>query len=164
MWLFNFFLVERTLKQELQKWPKGPMEIWPSCPPPPPGCPKYPLHPSSSPPSPPHHHHPPTSLPNPPPSPPPSECLEGLQALPPLLQGPVGQALGCLHTGQAPPPPGSKIMTGLKLFTSYKLVTDVTIHWFSDVCHPDKTWRTNIKTEKRTKEPKRELKRTKKNI
>ena len=51
----------------------------------------------SSPPSPPPHHHPPTSPLNPPP-PPPSECLEGLQALPPFLQGPVGQALGCLHT------------------------------------------------------------------
>ena len=27
MWLFNFFLLERTLKQELQKWQKGPNRI-----------------------------------------------------------------------------------------------------------------------------------------
>ena len=34
-------------------------------------------------------------------SPPPSGGLEGLQTLPPLLEGPVGQALGCLHSGLA---------------------------------------------------------------
>ena len=39
--------------------------------------------------------------PHPPPSPPPSGGLEGLQALPPDLQGPVGQAQGCVHTGLA---------------------------------------------------------------
>ena len=99
MWLNNFFFVERTLKQELKKWQKGPMGIGPSCPSLISGCPTYPLHPSSSPPSPTHHHHPLTSSPNPPLSPPSSECLEGLQVLPPLLQGPVGQTLGCLHTG-----------------------------------------------------------------
>ena len=97
----NFFFLEKTLKQELQKWQLGPRGILLSCPPAPPGCPGYPPHPSSSPPSPPPHHHPPSSPPHPPPSPPTSGGLEGLQALPPLLQGPVGQALGCLHTGLA---------------------------------------------------------------
>ena len=63
MWLFNFFLLERTLKQELQKWQNRPRRIWLSCPPPTPGCPAYPPHPSSSPPSPPSHHHPPCLLP-----------------------------------------------------------------------------------------------------
>jgi hypothetical protein len=52
--------------------------------------------------------------------------LEGLQAFwPPLLQGPVGQALWCLHTGLASSSPGSKIMTGLKFFTSYKIATGI---------------------------------------
>ena len=41
--------------------------------------------------------------PNPsiPPSPPPLGCLEGIQALLPLLQGPTGQSLGCLLSGIA---------------------------------------------------------------
>ena len=113
MWLFNFFLLERTLKQELQKWQQGPMGIWLSCPPPPSDCPAYPPLQSSSSPS--HHHHPPPSPPHPPPSTPTSWGLEGLQASwPPLLQGPVGQALWCLHTGLAFSSLGSKIMTGLK--------------------------------------------------
>ena len=34
-----------------------------------------------------------------PPFPPPSGSLESFQALPPRMQGPVGQALECLHTG-----------------------------------------------------------------
>ena len=34
-----------------------------------------------------------------PPFPPPSVSLQSLRALPPRLQGPVGQALECLHTG-----------------------------------------------------------------
>ena len=55
---------------------------------------------SSSPPSPPRHHNTPSS-PHPPSSPPTSGGLEGLQALSPLLLGPVGYALGCLHTGLA---------------------------------------------------------------
>ena len=63
------------------------------------GCPAYSPHPSSSPPSAPHPHHPPSSPPHPHPYPPLSGGLEGLQALPHLLHGPVGQALGCLHTG-----------------------------------------------------------------
>ena len=101
----NFFA-----RQELKKWQKGPRENLPSFPTPPPGCPAYNPRSSSSSPSPPPHHHPPTSSsPNPPPSPPPSGCLEGLQTLPSLLKGPVGQAFGCLHTCM-----GSKIMTGLK--------------------------------------------------
>ena len=42
MWLFNFFLLERTMKQELQEWQQGP------CPLPPPGFAAYPPHPSVS--------------------------------------------------------------------------------------------------------------------
>ena len=72
------------------KWLKGPRAIWQSCPPPPPGCPAYPPHPSSFPPSPPHDHHPP-SFPCQRPTSPPSGVLEVLQALPPILQGPIGQ-------------------------------------------------------------------------
>ena len=45
----NFFLLERTLKQEMQKWQLGPRGIWQSCLPEPPSCPGYPQHPSSSP-------------------------------------------------------------------------------------------------------------------
>ena len=48
---------------------------------------------------PPFPHHPPPFPHYTPPFPPPSGSLEGLQALPPRLQGPVGQALECLHTG-----------------------------------------------------------------
>ena len=48
-------------------------------------------------------------------------------------------------------PSGSKIKTGLKLFTSYKIMTGITRFWFSDVCYPDKTSKTNIKTEKELK-------------
>ena len=125
MWLFNFFMSQITLKQELQKWQKGPRGIRPLCPPPPSDYPAYPLHPSSFPPSPPHYHHSPTSPPNLPPSTPPSEFLEGLQALPTFLHGPVGQALGCLHTGLGSSYAKSKIMTGFKSFTSFKIVT-----WF----------------------------------
>ena len=51
------------------------------------------------PPSPPHHCHPSSSPPHPSPSP--SEELEGIQALPPLLQGPIRQALGFLHRDRA---------------------------------------------------------------
>ena len=91
------YLEAGAAREGQKKWQKGPRRIWPSRPPPPPGCPVFPPHPSPSPPSPQHHHHPPSSPP--PPSPPPSGGLEGLQALPPLMQGPVGQTLGCLHTG-----------------------------------------------------------------
>ena len=101
MWWFNFFLLERTLKQELQKWPKEPRGILPPCPPPPPGCHTYPPHPFSSPTSPPPHHHPSSPPPHPPPSPTTSGGLNGLQTLPPFLQGPVGQALECMHIGLA---------------------------------------------------------------
>ena len=101
MWLSNFFLLERTLKQELQKWQMGPRWSLLSCPPAPPGCPGYPPHHSSSPPSPPPHYHPPSSPHHPPPCHPISGGLEGLKALPPLLQGPAGQALGFLHRGLA---------------------------------------------------------------
>ena len=66
--------------------------------------------------------------------------LEGLEALPPLQQGPVGQALGCLHTVLASSsPPGSKILISLKLFTSFKIVTAITKLRFSIGCHPDRT-------------------------
>ena len=47
------------------------------------------------------HHHPPSFPPHPPSFPPPSQGLEGLQALRPLMEGAVGQALGCLQTGLA---------------------------------------------------------------
>ena len=101
MWLFAFFLVERTLKQVLRgrrQVAKGTKE-------------NYTIMPFSTtrlscvssssllfPSSPPYHHHPPSSPHHPPLSPPPSEGLEGLKAFQPLLQGPVGQALGCVHT------------------------------------------------------------------
>ena len=101
MWLFIFFLLERTLKQELHKCQLGPRGIRISCPPAPKDCPGCPPHPSSSPPSPPPSYHPPSSPPYSSLSPPISGGSEGLQALPPLLQGPVGQARGCLHTGHA---------------------------------------------------------------
>ena len=101
MWLLNLFLLERTVKQELNKLQNGTRGIWPSCPPRTPCFAPYPHHPSSSPASPPCHHHPPSSPGHPPPSPPISGVLEALHPLPPLLQGHVGQALGCLHTGLA---------------------------------------------------------------
>ena len=101
VYLYNvvvkFFLVERNLKQELQgketsdKSDHGEFDH------------QALLHLQAVlhilllpllPPSPPHHYHPPSSPPHPSPSPPPSEGLEGLQAIPPLLQGPVGKALG----------------------------------------------------------------------
>ena len=47
-----------------------------------------------------------------------------------------------------------KIMTGLQLFKSYKTVTGITRFWFSDVCHPDKSWRNNLKTKKEQKNQK----------
>ena len=122
---FNFFLVERTLKKELQRGSRG---IQPPCPAPPPSCPAYPPHPSSSPPSPPPPpHHPPTSPFNTSPSPSPSECLEGLQALPPLLQGPVGQALG-YHTclGSSSPQVGFKFI-GSILESEEKIILAVFI-------------------------------------
>ena len=62
-----------------------------------------------------------------------------------------------------PPPPGSKIMTGFKIFTSYKIVRGILRLWFSDLCKPDRTWKRN-KNWKRTKEPKTKQKRTKKNL
>ena len=40
--------------------------------------------------------------------------------------------------------PCSKIMTCLKSFTSYKILTGFTWLWYSDVCHSDRTWRNNI--------------------
>ena len=104
MWLFNFFLLERTLKQKLQgkdtsgKRDQGEFDnltlLHHQA--------AYPPHPSFSPSSPSHHHHPSFSPHHPPPPfPPISGGIEGIQALPPLLQGPVGQAMGCLHTGLA---------------------------------------------------------------
>ena len=70
-----------------------------------------------------------------------------------------------------PPPPGSKILTCFRLLTSYKIVTGITRLRFSDLCNPDRTKRTSIKTEKELKnqkqnkkEPKTKLKRTKKNL
>ena len=73
--------------------------------------------------------------------------------------GPPSSPAGDRHW--PPPPPGSKILTGFKLFTSYKIVKGITRLWFSDLCNPDRTWRTNIKTEKELKNKKTELKRTK---
>ena len=55
-------------------------------------------------------------------------------------------------------------MTGLELFTSYNIGTGITSLRFSNICHPDRTWSTNIKTEKELKKQKNELKRTKKNL
>ena len=80
-----------------------------------PGFPAYPTHPSSSLASPHHHHHPPYS----PPSPIPSGDLEGLQALLPLLQGPVGTWISAYRPGLLLPP-DSKRITGLKLFKTCK--------------------------------------------
>ena len=76
--------------------------------------------------------------------------------------------LSCRHW--SPPPPGSIMLTGCKLFTTYKIVTGITRLLFSDLCNPDRTWRTDIKNfKKRTKnktekKQKTKLKRTKKNI
>ena len=41
--------------------------------------------------------------------------------------------------------PRSKLLTGFKLFTSCKIVTGITRLWFSDICNPDRIWRTHIK-------------------
>ena len=86
VWFLNFFLVKRTLKQELQvKEASGKRDrgkFLPTYPPPPPGCPPLYLT-SSSPSSLTHHHHPPSSPPHPPPAPPLYGGLESLQALPP---------------------------------------------------------------------------------
>ena len=94
MCLLNFFLVETTLKQELYRegdmWQKGQGKMLPSCPPPPPSCPAYHPHTSSSSRTPPNHHHTPTYPPHP------------LHSPPPVLQKPVGQALGCLHKAWSP--------------------------------------------------------------
>ena len=64
--LVELFFLEKTLKQELQKWQKGPKGTWLSCP---------------------------SSPPHPPPSFPTAEGLEGLTTLPTFMWGPVGQAL-----------------------------------------------------------------------
>ena len=69
-----------------------------------------------------------------------SFSLRSLQALPPLLQGPVVQV-----------PPGAKILTGFKFATNYKIVTGITRLWFSCLCNPDRTWRTKIQFKKKMK-------------
>ena len=118
MWLFNFFLAERTLMQELQgKETRGKRDQG-----------KFGHHALF-------HHQAVLSILPIPPLPPyfsstsaslffssssssfsfPLGGLKGLQALQALLQGPVGQALGWLHTGMA----------------SYKIVTGITRLWFS---------------------------------
>ena len=92
----TFFLLKKNLAAgaagEGDKWQKGPRKILPICPPLPPGCPPLYLT-SSSPPSSTHHIYPPPSPPHPPPAPPLFGGLESLHALPPLQQGPVGEAL-----------------------------------------------------------------------
>ena len=45
-----------------------------------------------------------------------------------------------------PSPLGSKTLTSLKLYTSYKIATGIRRLWFSDVCHPEKVWRTSKET------------------
>ena len=168
MWLFNFFLLVRTLKQKLQKWQLGPRGIWLSCSIAPPGCPGYPLRPSFLFPS-------ISSL-----SSSSSFFSSSSSFFSPYFRrhgrprGPPSSPAGTFRTcteispyrpGSSPPSPGSKIMTGLKLFTIYKIVTCFTRVWFSDVCHlgRKKTWKTNTKTKKKTKEQKKELKIAKKN-
>ena len=51
-------------------------------------------------------------------------------------------------------PSGSKIMTGVKLFTSYKIMTCIIRFFFSNVCPPDKILRTDIKSGKELKNQK----------
>ena len=63
----------------------------------------------------------------------------------------TGTWMSAYRNGLLLPLPGSNIMTGLKFFTNYEIVAGVTTHWFSDVCHPDNTWRNNLKTEKELK-------------
>ena len=154
MWLLNVFLLERTLKQELQKWQNRPRGIWLSCPPPTPGCPAYPPQPSSSPPTPPSHHQPPSSPPHPPPSSPTSRGLEGLQSLPPLLEGPVGQPLECLQTGLAFSPLQVQRWWQLPNYSQVKQImiylACITRLWCSGCLHPDRTKR-NVKKKLRTK-------------
>ena len=150
-WIFSCwkkFLLQllpagKNLEAGALKVATGTKGIWLLCPPAPPGSPGYPPHPSSS---------PPLLL----------IIIVLLLFLPvliflPLFQvwfgkppghpsspaGPLGQALGYLHTRLATFSPGSKIMTCLKLFTSYKIVTGNTRLWFSSICHSEKI-RTNM--------------------
>ena len=119
---------------------KGNLTIIPS---PPPGCPAYPPHPSSFPPYPPHHPHPPSSPPHPPPSPPTSGDVKGPQALPFLIQVPVGQVLEYLHTGLASSSPRFQ---NIDRFENICKLQKCDINYKT---HPDKTWRTNLKKTKK---------------
>ena len=128
MRFFNFFLLERTLKQSLQKWQKGNFDYHALL------HHAYPSHPSSYPQSSPPHYHPPSFPAHPPPSHPTSGGLEGLHALPPPLQKPVGQALGCLHTGLASSSPRPRFKNIARFEIIHKVIKD-----FSDIFHPDQS-------------------------
>ena len=143
MWLFNFLLLERTLKQELQKWQQRPMGIWLSCPPPPPGCPAYAPCPSSFPPSPPPHHHPPSSPTHP-------------SLLPQLpLHWDV-----CIQAGPAPSQ-GFKVMTGLKL-SQVILIFRCLSSWQNlKNLYIKKNWKKNWRTKKGLKRTKKKTLKTK---
>ena len=160
MCLFNFFSWKEPWsmscrgRRQVAKRLSG---IWPSCPPPPPGCPAYP--------------------PNPSPSPFISYSLSSSSFFssssssfyssfrrlwrPP---GPPSSLAGTCKTGTGMSvyrpdlllPSGSKMLTCLKFFKSCKIVTVIMKLWISDVCYPYKNRRTNnnlknLRTKNRTK-------------
>ena len=127
MWVFNFFLAERTLKQE---WQKGPRGIFPSCPLPPPGYPTYPSYFSSSSSSSSFFYSSSSSF---------SSFLRSLRR----PTDPPSYHSGTSRTGSGMSkfrpglllPQGSHIMKSLKLLPSYKIVTGITRILLAD---PDK--------------------------
>ena len=162
MWLFNSFLVERTLRQELQRKKKsdkrdqGEFDNH--------GLPAYPTHPSPSTPSP--YSSSSFSFFSSSSSSSFSSSIRRLGRPP----GPASSPAGTCRTGTGMSayrpglliPPGSKIMTGLIICTSYTIVTANSRLWFSYVFYSYRTWKNNLKFKKtKTKEPKTELKRTK---
>ena len=83
--------------------------------------------------------------------------FEGLQALPPLLQRPVGQVLGCLHTGQTSSSP--RFQNNDRLGIIHKLqncvLHDSDFQMFVILTKLEE--KKSIQKLKRTKEPKTEL-------
>ena len=157
MWLFNFFLVERTLNQELQgketcgKEIKGKLTIMPSstsrmsC-----DSSLSLLFPSIS-----------SSSSSSFFSSSSSSCSFSFRRFgrppgPPSYPAETGKTstrMSAYRPGLLLLP-GSKIMTGSKLFMSSKILTGlivITRLWWSDCLHSDKTWRAEIRTEEELK-------------
>ena len=82
-----------------------------------------------------------------------SSCYSSLRMFgnPP---GPPSSPAGTWDRHWPPFPPGSKMLTGFKLFIRYKIVTGISRIRFSGLCNPDRTWRTNLKTTKELKNQK----------